>query len=99
MIKHIAGRKKLEAGLIGDPREARKPPRIVAAIEMVRDEIGTVWKIRRDPAGDSAMCGKAQPIGIVGRQQRDDEPRAMGDDVRVIEMTFALRCATFAEGQ
>ncbi len=99
VVEYVAGREQLEAGFVGDPREAGQPPRVVAAIEMVRGEIGAAGEISRDPLRARAVRGKADPVARVGWQQDDHEPRAMGDDVRVIEVAFALWGTTLAEGQ
>ena len=59
MVEHVAGRQQLEPRLVGDPRQAREAACIVAAIKVLRGDIGAPWEIGRDPEGALAMRGEA----------------------------------------
>ena len=52
VVEHVVGRDERQPGLVGDRGEAGEAPRIVAAIEMLRGEIGAAGKIRRDARGE-----------------------------------------------
>ena len=75
--------------------EAGEAARIVAAIEMVRGEIGAAGEIRRDPRPATISAA----VGGLGWQHDDDLPLAVRDHIGVVEMAFALGRAALAEGQ
>ena len=49
VVQHIVGRDERQPGLVGDRGEAGEAAYIVAAVEMMRGEIGAAGEIRRDP--------------------------------------------------
>jgi len=93
VVVHIVGREERQPGFLGDRGEPGEVARIVAAIEVMRREIGASAEIRRHARGEF------RDIALVRRQHDEDLPLAMRRDIGVVEMAFAFRGAPLAEGQ
>ncbi len=93
VVEHIAHREERQPALFGDRGEAGKAAHIVAAIEMMRGEIGAAGKIRCDPRGEFSQ------VALLRRQHDNDLTLAMGHDIGIVEAAFTLGRAPFAEGQ
>ena len=52
VVEHVVGRDERQPGRLGESREAGEAAHIVAAIEVMRGEIGAAREIRRDPSGE-----------------------------------------------
>ena len=113
VIEHIVDGDERKPGRVGDRGETGEAACIVAAIEMVRGEIGAAGEIRRDAGGEllpprhPPQCphpslprkrGRDREGGL-RRQHGEDLAIAMGHDIGVIEMTLALGRAPLAQGQ
>ncbi len=93
VIQHVAHRDERQPGPFGDERKMGEAAGIVATIEVMRREVGTAGKIRRHP------CCEFDHIIFIGRQHDEDLSLAMGDDIGVVEMAFALGRAPLSQGQ
>jgi hypothetical protein len=100
VVEHVAQRDERQSDRVGQGRGVCEATRVVAAVEMMRREIGAAPEIRRDPFDKSMMGGECgRRLSILGGQDNDDLPIAVRCDIGIIEMAFALRRAPPAAGQ
>jgi hypothetical protein len=99
VMEHIVGRDERQSGDFAESLEAGETPRIVTAIEVVGGEIGTDPEVRRDSGGKARKAIVTGRIRRLGRQHDDDLAFAVGDDIGIVEIAFALGSAALAEAQ
>jgi hypothetical protein len=78
VIEHVIGRDERQASRCAESSKTGKALHIIAAIEMVRGEIGAVAEIRRDPG-----CKLHRNIRRLGWQHHDDLTFPMCNDIGV----------------
>jgi len=71
VVEHVAQRDERQPRFPGDPGETGDAPGVVAAIKMMRCEIGAAGEIRRDLFCKRKMGSQRRGIARLGRQ-RDD---------------------------
>ncbi len=99
VVEHVVGGDQRQIVPRGKRGETLQPLGVVAAIEMLRGEIGAAGEIRRQ-AGEKGGKGGVERVRRSRRRKGDDELSfAMRRDIGVIELALALPGAPLADGE
>src|SRR4029077_15479301 len=99
VVEDVVGRDERQAGRCAECLEAGKALHIIAAIEVMNGEIGAAPKVRGYPGGKGTGAIETRRIRRLGRQDDDDLPVAVRDQIGIIEMALAFGGTALAEGQ